>query len=152
MLRVAWWLFVAAAACTPAQAPTARRVGEVLSIAGVIGIVGSAATRRETGKAGELIIGFSVMSAVGIVMYAVGELSDPAFQGGPLPETIPDRNHRWARILSERAAGAARDGNCERVRRLEARVRHYDAEVHDFVLMRDPEILRCLETAAPAAP
>jgi hypothetical protein len=33
------------------------------------------------------------------------------------------------------------------VRKWEPRVRVYDANVHDFVFMRDPEILRCLGPA-----
>jgi hypothetical protein len=36
------------------------------------------------------------------------------------------------------------------VRRLEKRVHLYDREVHDFVFMRDPEIVRCLEPPSPA--
>ncbi len=35
--------------------------------------------------------------------------------------------------------------------RLERRVNVYDREVHDFVFMRDPAIVKCLE-GAPAAP
>ncbi|TMQ09426.1 MAG: hypothetical protein E6J91_30325 [Deltaproteobacteria bacterium] len=91
------------------------------------------------------MIGFSVVSGAGIVSYAVGELEDPALTSGP-PETIEQRNRRWAKILTQRAAGAAREGNCDRVRRIEVRVRTYDPEIHDFVFLRDPEIARCLST------
>ena len=90
------------------------------------------------------------MSAVGIIGYAIGELGDPTF-GGPPPETIAQRNRRWAKILTERAAGAAREGKCARVRRLEIRVHIYDPEIHDFVFMRDPEIARCLEQGSESS-
>jgi hypothetical protein len=90
-----------------------------------------------------MLIGASVISAVGLVLFAVGELSSPEVV--LKQETLPQRHHRWAKILTEHAAGAARNGNCARVRKFEPRVRIYDAEIHDFVFMRDPEILRCLE-------
>jgi hypothetical protein len=127
-------------ACTPAQAPTARKVGKVMAIAGVAGLIAAATTSTIFDHTQELVFGFSVISATGIGMYAAGELSAPDEPA----ETMPQRHHRWARILTERAAGAARDGRCPRVRRLESRVRGYDREIHDFVFMRDPEILKCM--------
>jgi hypothetical protein len=38
------------------------------------------------------------------------------------------------------------------VRRLEKRVNLYNRDVHDFVFMRDPEILKCFEAAPEPAP
>jgi hypothetical protein len=140
MVRIALCLVVAVGACTPAQAPTARKVGKVLALGGVAGLIAAATTSTVFDHTHELIIGFSVISATGIGLYAAGELATPE----ETKETVPQRNHRWARILTERAAGAARDGRCPRVRRLESRVRVYDREIHDFVFMRDPEILKCM--------
>jgi hypothetical protein len=145
MVRIALLVSFAIGACTPAQAPTARKIGKVLAIGGVVGLIGTAATNGLTGYTSEILLSFSGVSAVGIGTFAAGELAAP----GTISETMPERNTRWAKILTERAAGAARDGRCRRVQRLEVRVRTYDPEIHDFVFMRDPEILKCL--AEPAA-
>lgn len=153
MTALRWLLLgVMIGACTPAQAPAARKVGEVLSVGGVAGLTGSVAAMHLT-DVHELVYGFSAISAAGIITFALGELMAPP--PGPRRETIPERNRRWARILTERAQGAARDGRCPRVRRLEVKVAGYDSEVHDLVFMRDPEILKCLsplnDAAAPAS-
>jgi hypothetical protein len=148
MGRAFVWLVVATMACTPAQAPAARKLGEVMAVSGVAGLTGSAAAMRVT-DVHELVYGFSAISAAGIITFAISELSQPP---GARRETIPERNRRWAKILTERAQGAARDGRCPRVRRLEPKVAGYDAEIHDLVFMRDPEIVKCLSAAAPTAP
>ena len=142
-------LAVATTGCTARTAPAARRVGQVLAIAGVVGLVGTVAAAKYIDGEDELMGGFSLMSGGGILTFAAGELSvsTPALR----PETETEKHNRWARILTERAAGAAREGRCPRVRRLERRVLVYDKEVHDFVFMRDPEILRCLDPASAPA-
>lgn len=148
MVRLALFAVLASSACSPAQAPIAKTTGKIAAIGGVVGLIASAVSTRYVDTGG-LLIGFSVLSGLGIVTYAWGELSeDPVIKR----ETIPERHHRWAKILTERAAGAARENRCARVRRLEGKVRMYDSEVHDFVFMRDPEILRCLESPPVAAP
>ena len=149
MLRLALVAVLASTACSPAQAPLAKTTGKIAAIGGVVGLIATALTTRYVDSTEEMLIGFSVISGVGIVTYAWGELSeDPVV----IRETIPERHHRWAKILTERAAGAARDGRCARVRRLEGKVLKYDSVVHDFVFMRDPEILRCLEQHPDPAP
>lgn len=153
MVRVVLTLALAlgSPSCTHAQAPTARRVGEVLAIGGVVGMMAAIAATRLTGLGTEPVSAFSILSGAGIVTYATGELTDPVHTWAP--ETDAHRLRRWARILTERAAGAARDGRCPRVRRYERRVQLYDPVFHDLVFMRDPEILRCLtEAQPPAAP
>lgn len=135
----------ALASCTHAQAPKARLAGEVLAISGVVGLVVGALTSQYSGDHLADIMGTSsVASALGITLFAVGDLTDP--MRGPRPETEEQKYRRWAKILTERAGGAAREGKCPRVRRLEKRVNLYNREVHDFVFMKDPEILKCLET------
>ena len=129
--------------CTHGQATHARLAGEVMAITGVVGILGGVLATHVTPRGHDLVVGFSLLSAAGILTYALGELNDPALAGAP-PETLEQRHRRWAKILTQRAAGAAREGNCDRVRRLELRVRDYDPELHDFVFLRDPEIARCL--------
>jgi len=141
-------LAVSTSACLPAHAPTARRVGMVASIAGVLGLMATAAVQSYA-RTDELLGAFSLLSGGGILVFAAGELSIPP--RGPAPETETEKHRRWARILTERAAGAAREGRCPRVRRLEKRVNVYDREVHDFVFMRDPKILDCLGAVAPAS-
>lgn len=139
-----WFLPLAlAAGCTHAQAPRARLAGEVAALAGVAGIIAGCLTISVTSHAHDIVVGSSALSAAGIITYALGELTDPALAGAP-PETVEQRNRRWAKILTQRAAGAAREGNCARVRRLEVRVRTYDPDIHDFVFLRDPEITACL--------
>jgi hypothetical protein len=142
-------LVIALGACTPAQAPVARKVGKILSLGGVGGMLGGAATNGFTEHTFDIVMTFSVISVIGIGMFAAGELATPA----GVHETLTERNHRWAKVLTERAAGAARDGRCPRVRRLEVRVRGYDREIHDFVFMRDPEIMKCMTiTPEPTPP
>lgn len=150
MRGVSLTLVLALASCTHAQAPKARLAGEILSIAGVVGLVTGALTSRQTGDhLGEIMGLSSIASVVGIGLYAAGDLTDP--MRGPVPETEAHKLRRWAKILTERASGAAREGRCPRVRRLEKRVNVYNREIHDFVFMKDPEIVKCLE-APPVAP
>jgi hypothetical protein len=138
-----WALWLALAGCTHDQASHARTAGEIMAITGVAGIIGGVLASRATPHGHDLVVGFSLVSAAGILAYAIGELNDPALAGAP-PETLEQRHRPWAKILTQRAAGAAREGNCDRVRRLELLVRDYDPELHDFVFLRDPEIARCL--------
>ncbi|MGE0867831.1 MAG: hypothetical protein AB7P03_04690 [Kofleriaceae bacterium] len=150
MVRLALVAVLVVAACRPAHVPIARRTSQVMAIGGVVGLVGVAIATRHRDVPDELLYGFSAISALGIIGYAIIELNYPP--AGSAPETEAQKHRRWAKILTERAAGAAREGKCPRVRRLERRVRRYDPEVHDFVLMRDPEIVRCLEQrVAPPA-
>lgn len=145
---------VAGIGCSRSTAPKARLVGEVASLGGVAGIVASTLLTATWSHAKQSIGVFAGVTTLGLVTYSIGELTDPA-RDDPEPaeaaaETLPQRNHRWAKILTERAQGAAREGRCPRVRRLEPRIRDYDAEIHDFVFMRDPAIQRCLATPDPA--
>lgn len=154
-MRLVAVALVVATACTPATAPKARSIGKVISIAGVTGLIATALGARFLGdSAAPMMMGLSTASGVGIGIFAAGELG-----GGPqmIEETTTERHHRWARILTERAYGYARDGRCPRVRHIETRVRVYDREFHDFVFMRDPEIQKCLSPppeviVAPPAP
>jgi hypothetical protein len=136
-------LALAAAGCTHAQSQRARQIGKVAAIGGIVGLVASVGASGLTDGTEPFVSGFSIVSAAGIVGYAIAVLGDPVVNAPP--ETMEQRNRRWARILTERASGAAREGKCARVRRLEVRVRIYDPEVHDFVFMRDAEIVRCLQ-------
>ena len=136
-------LAVSSAACVPAHYPAARRVGMVASVAGVVGLMATAAVQSYA-RSDEMLTAFSLLSGGGIVVFAIGELGLPP--KGPRPETETEKLRRWARILTSRASGAAREGRCPRVRRLEKRVNLYDREVHDFVFMRDSAILTCLGT------
>nr|MBA3456620.1 hypothetical protein [Deltaproteobacteria bacterium] len=142
----------------PAHAPVARRVGMVTSIAGVVGLMATAALQSYTSHTDDMLTAFSLLSAGGILVFAGGELSQP--HSAVRQETEKEKFRRWARILTSRASGAAREGRCPRVRRLEKRVNVYDREVHDFVFMRDAAILKCLgvtpaletEATAPTSP
>jgi hypothetical protein len=147
MVRAALVLVVAFGACTPAQAPTARKVGKVLAIGGVTGLIlGSTATYITGDQTRPLLVAFSLATTIGIFTYAAGELSVPK----EADETIPQRNQRWARILTDRALGYARDGHsCYRVRHIETRVRVYDRVLHEGVFIRDPAIQKCLANPAP---
>lgn len=152
MARFALVLFVVASltGCQATRSKAAGRTGMVMAIGGVVGIVASAAAGPHTEHADEMMLGASAVSAAGILLYASHELSGPEIIWKQ--ETTVQRHTRWARILTEHAAGAARNGNCARVRKFEPRVRVYDAHYHDFVFMRDPEILRCLSPAPAPEP
>jgi hypothetical protein len=145
--QLACCLAVFACGCTPAQAPALRTSGKLMAIGGVAGIVGSAFAIRLSDHANEMLVGFEVISAVGVGTYAYAELTFPPSKY--IPETVTEKHRRWAKTLTERASGAAREGRCARVRRLEPRIHAYDREVHDFVFMRDPEIVRCLGSTPP---
>lgn len=140
-------ILLASIGCAPARSKVVGRTGMVMAIAGVAGIIASAAV-PSTSQTDEMMLGASAVSAAGIMLYAAHELSGPEIIYRKEPEEI--KLTRWARILTEHAAGAARNGNCARVRKFEPRVRVYDSNYHDFVFMRDPEILRCL--APPTEP
>jgi hypothetical protein len=150
MVRVAaspTLLALALAACTPAQAPAMRTTGKWMALGGVAGIVAAAFATNLTDKANEMMIGAEAISVAGILSYAYAELTWPPTQY--LEEPLEQKHNRWARILTERASGAAREGRCARVRRLEVRVQRYDRVVHDLVFMKDPEILKCLSSTPP---
>ena len=138
----------ALAACTPAAAPVMRSSGKIMALGGVAGIVGAVLATAVTPRARDLMVGFEFVSAVGVLSYAYADLTWPRVEH--IQETPGERYHRWAKILTERAAGAAREGRCRRVRRLEVRVEKYDRVIHDGVFLKDPEILKCL--AAPGMP
>lgn len=111
----------------------------VMALVGVATIITSTLVSEH---GAELMIGGSALSGGGILLAAAHQMSTPEIVYVEEPE--PRKLTRWARILTERAAGAARSGNCVPVRKFEPRVRVYDANYHDLVFMRDPEILRCL--------
>ena len=140
---------LALGACSQATAPKARTAGKLMSISGVAGLIITAFAAGYLGdRTRPIVAGFSILSGVGVGTYAVGELTGP----NQIEETVSERHHRWARILTERAYGYARDGRCPRVRHIETRVRVYDRELHDFVFMRDPEIQKCLTTPSDVPP
>jgi hypothetical protein len=140
MVRLVVCFALAASACMPSQVPAARRVGMTMSLVGVVGLIASAATSG-VADTRDLVVGFSAASGIGICTFAVADLSDPP--RALRPETEDQKLRRWARTLTARASGAAREGKCDRVRGFEQRVRLYDPETHDFVFMRDPEIQKC---------
>ncbi len=142
-------LVLGAGACLPQHAATVRKVGMVSSVAGVVGLMGTALVQSYA-NSDTMLTGFSMMSGIGIVVFAYGEIYLPP--PGPEPETETEKHRRWAKILTTRASGAAREGRCPRVRRLEKRVNVYDREVHDFVFMRDAAILKCLGGPLPTVP
>ena len=125
-----------------------RTSGKLMALGGVAGIVGAAFATSVTDSADDMLIGFEVVSALGILTYAYAELTWPRVRY--IQETTEERNRRWAKILTERAGGAAREGRCARVRRLEVRVQKYDRVIHDLVFMKDAEILKCLEAGPPS--
>jgi hypothetical protein len=142
MHRFAAVVLVTSMACTHAQAPKARMVGEILSLAGVAGLVLSGAVAKTTTYDSTWFSAASaVISIAGIATFAAGDLT-----GGP-PDPPPGpgeaTKRRWAQTWTERAQGAARDGDCERVQAIEPRVRRLDPEIHDFIFMKDPEIAKC---------
>jgi hypothetical protein len=151
MVRLAVWLTIACAtgaACAPSHVPVAKTFGKWTALAGVTGLIATATLGRYIdGSQRDFGLAFAAVSGVGIVTYALGELSQPPDGGSQ--ETLSERHTRWAHILTERAEGAAREGNCPRVQRLEHRVRAYDVMVHDMVFMRDPEIQKCLALPPP---
>lgn len=148
MVRGAFLVAVIAACvgCAPARSKVVGRTGMVLAISGVATIIASATVASNNDASDELMLGGSIASAAGIVLYAAHEFSGPQIVYKQENELV--KLTRWARILTEHSAAAARNGNCARVRKFEPRVRLYDVNYHDIVFMKDPEILRCLTPAS----
>ncbi len=136
--------------CAAARSPKVGHAGMAMAITGVGGIIASALASSYTSQADEMMLGSEVISAAGILLYAAHELSGPEVVYKQ--ETTAQRHTRWARVLTEHAGAAAREGNCARVRKWEPRVQFYDPNIHDFVFMRDPEIVRCLASDADLPP
>lgn len=135
---------LAIAGCSPAMAPRAKTVGKVVSLSSVGGLIVAAFAASYIGpNSREIVMGLSSLAAIGVGTYAAGDLSHPPANS----ESTAERHHRWARVLTDRAYGYARDGRCWRVRNIDPRVRHYDRDHHKTVFMRDPEIVKCLTTA-----
>ncbi|HEY4182960.1 MAG TPA: hypothetical protein VGM90_39320 [Kofleriaceae bacterium] len=130
-------------------AKPARRIGMVASVGGVVGLMASAGLSGEADTT-DFVSAFSVISFVGIVMYATAELTDPRFDAREEPTA--EKYARWARILTERCFRYAREGNCRRVRRVEPRVLFYDRVFHDTVFMGDPEIATCMSRLTDPPP
>jgi hypothetical protein len=132
---------VATGSCTHAQAPKARLAGEVMAIAGVVGMIAAGVIAKTSSYDSTWMSeGSAVVSIFGIATFATGDLTGGPDDGAP---SWPVR-HRWAKVWIERAQVAARGGNCERVQSIEPRVFRLDPQAHDIVFMRDPDVLKCL--------
>lgn len=68
---------LALTACSPATAPKARLAGEIMSLGGVVGIVTSASLTGVSSYAKDTVYVFSVVTLVGMITYAIGDLSGP---------------------------------------------------------------------------
>jgi hypothetical protein len=138
--------------CTHAQAPVARKAGEILSIAGVAGLVtaGIIAKTSDTNVT-YVSVTSALVSLAGIGLFMAGDLSGQSQSGVAVAASSePDEatKHRWAQTWLGRAQEAAQKGDCERVQSIEQRVARLDPELHDVVLMRDPQIVKCLHGEA----
>jgi hypothetical protein len=98
------------------------------------------------------------LSVVGLVIWISYEISaearrraarPPREEVDPVPQDVREqlaRNRERAWALTKDAGRAARSGDCARVRNLGRDVRHYDADFHATVFMRDVAIASCFET------
>ena len=68
---------LALTACSPATAPKARLAGELMSLGGVAGIITSASLTGVSSYAKDTVYVFSVVTLLGMITYAIGDLSDP---------------------------------------------------------------------------
>jgi hypothetical protein len=144
--------------CTHAQAPVARKAGEILSIAGVAGLVTAGLIAKTTdANVTYVSVTSALVSLAGIGLFMAGDLSQPQTGVAVSASSEPDpaTKHRWATTWIGRAQEAAQKGDCERVQSIEQRVARLDPELHDVVLMRDPQVVKCLhgesstDTSAP---
>lgn len=140
MLPFALALALTTGSCTHAQAPKARLAGEVMAIAGVVGMIAAGViAKTSTYDSTWMSEGSAVVSIVGIATFATGDLTDDPEDSGP---SWPTR-HRWAKVWIERARAAANSGDCERVQAIQPRVLRLDPKAHDIVFMRDAAIAAC---------
>jgi len=158
VLRLIAVVTVASVSCTHAQAPIARRAGEVLAIGGVAGLV----TAGVVAKTSDLNVTYvsvaaALVSLAGIGLFMAGDLTGGQTGVAVAASSEPDAatKHRWAETWLGRAQEAAQKGDCERVQSIEQRVARLDPELHDVALMHDPQIVKCLhgesgsDTSAP---
>jgi hypothetical protein len=68
---------LALTACSPATAPKARLAGEIMSLGGVAGIVAGASLTGVSSHAKDGVYVFSVVTLIGMITYAIGDLSGP---------------------------------------------------------------------------
>ncbi|HEV7554361.1 MAG TPA: hypothetical protein VGO00_02835 [Kofleriaceae bacterium] len=130
---------VATGSCTHAQAPKARLAGEIVAIAGVVGMIAAGViAKTSTYDSTWMSESSALVSVVGIATFATGDLTEPEDSGPDWPT-----RHRWAKVWIERARGAANSGDCERVQAIEPRVLRLDPKAHDIVFMRDAAIATC---------
>ena len=144
--------------CTHAQAPIARKAGEILSIAGVAGLVSAAVVAKTTDTNVTYIsVTAALVSLAGIGLFMAGDLTGQTQSGVAVAassEPDPATKHRWASTWLGRAQEAAQKGDCERVQSIEQRVARLDPELHDVVMMQDAQIVKCLhgESSGPDKP
>lgn len=77
IMRWLIWCVIAVAGCSRSAAPKARLAGEIMSLGGVGGIVTSASLTGVSSHAKDAVLGFSVVTLVGLIVYSIGDLSDP---------------------------------------------------------------------------
>jgi hypothetical protein len=134
--------------CTHAQAPVARKAGEILSIAGVAGLITAGLVAKTTdANVTYVSVTSALVSLAGIGLFMAGDLTGGTQSGVAVSASSePDAatKHRWAQTWLGRAQEAAQKGDCERVQVIEQRVARLDPELHDVALMRDPQIVKCL--------
>ena len=139
MRTVALALALVTGSCTHAQAPKARLAGEVMAIAGVVGMIAAGViAKASTYDSTWMSESSALVSIVGIATFTTGDLTEPEDSGPDWPT-----RHRWAKVWIERARDAAKTGDCERVQAIQPRVLRLDPKAHDIVFMRDVVIATC---------
>ena len=134
-------LVLAACAGTPKQQ---RRRAEFAIGGSLAGLMASGLTMAAwPGGKPYLIpiaIGFGGLAIASTVLYGVAHSRVEVEP--PPPAAPPKPNPAWP--LTQQAQAAAREGKCDEVKDLDARVKDIDGDFHAIVFARDVAIQRCL--------
>jgi hypothetical protein len=136
------WLAIG---CHPPDPARRMRHAELIIAGGLIGVLASSAVIGVDPPSRAVMVpvvaGFGALAIAGVVTYIGASLADT--QGSRTQQQIDE--DAWQ--LTKRARDVARNGDCDRVKKIAPAVKDKDASFYDAVFIRDAAIQRCLGPA-----
>jgi hypothetical protein len=132
--------------CAGPQATRTRRHAELAIGASLVGVIvsslGIAAFPDHKPIFIGITAGFGAVAIGSAIVYGVAHSNAPPEPAAPPPAPPDHRAEAWH--LTQLAQGAARNGDCNRVRELGAQILILDAGFYETVFARDAAVARCL--------